>query len=196
MAATMPPDAGSERASLEAADVVVGHVVRPFGRRGEVVIEPLTDDVRRFFDFSAVDLGLPGREGVRRAVESVRLLKGRPVVRFAGASDIPGAEALRGQEVRIHASERAAPPEDHYYLDDLVGCVAQGRDGRRLGEITGVEDTAGPSLLVLRDDRGAEHLVPFVEALCVEVDAPGALLVMDLPEGLLGLNDRAGTTGS
>lgn len=183
------PGAAPEPGS-EAADVVVGRVVRPFGRRGEVIVDSLTDDPGRFFELSSVEVGPAAGPGVRRGVESVRLLKGRPVVRFDGAVDISGAEALRGQEVRIRPSERAAPPEGHYYLDDLVGCVAESPGGRRLGEVAAIEDTAGPSLLVLRGEDGSEDLVPFVEAFCVDVDLTASRLVLELPEGLLGLNAR------
>ncbi len=174
----------------ETADIVVGRVARPFGRRGEVVVEALTDDPARFFEIPAVEIGPPGRPGARRSIESVRLLKGRPVVRFEGVRDISGAETLRSHELRIRPSERAAPPDGQFYLDDLIGCAAVARDGSRLGEIVGLEDTAGPSLLVLRGAEGGEDLVPFVEALCVEVDLPASRLVLDLPDGLLGLNAR------
>ena len=183
------PTASAEP-SGEAADVIVGRVARPFGRRGEVVVEALTDDPARFLEIPAVETGLSGRAGVHRAIASVRLLKGRPVLRFEGVSDISGAETLRAHELRIRPSERALPPDGQFYLDDLVGCTAEARDGRRLGEIVGLEDTAGPSLLVLRGEGGGEDLIPFVEALCVEVDLPASRLVLDLPDGLLGLNAR------
>ena len=175
----------------EPADVVVGRIARPFGRRGEVVVEPLTEDPRRFFDLVAAEVGPAGGDGVRRTLDSVRIHKGRPVVRFSGVTDISGAESLRASEVRIRPSERAPLSESRYYHDDLVGCRAESREGEPLGEIIAVEDTAGPSLLVLRTPAGSEDLVPFVEALCVVVDIERARVVLDLPEGLLGLNGHA-----
>ena len=137
----------------EPADVVVGRIARPFGRRGEVVVEPLTEDPRRFFDLAAAEVGPAGGDGVRRTLDSVRIHKGRPVVRFSGVTDISGAESLRASEVRIRPSERAPLSESRYYHDDLVGCRAESREGEPLGEIIAVEDTAGPSLLVLRTPR-------------------------------------------
>ena len=175
----------------EPADVVVGRIARPFGRRGEVVVEPLTEDPRRFFDLAAAEVGPAGGDGVRRTLDSVRIHKGRPVVRFSGVTDISGAESLRASEVRIRPSERAPLSESRYYHDDLVGCRAESREGEPLGEIIAVEDTAGPSLLVLRTPAGSEDLVPFVEALCIVVDIERARVVLDLPEGLLGLNGHA-----
>lgn len=171
------------------AEVVIGRVARPFGRRGEVVVEPLSDGCDRFFDLETAEVGLPGAEGVRRALASVRILKGRPVVRFDGVADIAAAEALRRSEIRIREEERARLGAGRFYFDDLVGCRAEDPGGDPLGEVTGVEDTAGPCLLVLRREDGGEALVPFVEAICPEVDLEAARIVMALPEGLAEVND-------
>lgn len=181
--------AGSPSSGEAPAEVVIGRVARPFGRRGEVVVEPLTDRCDRFFDLETAEVGLPGAEGVRRPLASVRILKGRPVVRFDGVTDIAAAEALRRSEIRIREEERAPLGPGRFYFDDLVGCRAEDPGGDRLGEIAGVEDTAGPCLLVLRREDGRETLVPFVQAICREVDLETARVVMALPEGLMELND-------
>lgn len=170
------------------ADVVIGQVVRPFGRRGEVVVEPLTDDPGRFFEISDAEIGPPGQPGTRRSLESVRIHKGRPVIRFDQITDISSAETLRHLEVRIREAERARLPDGRYYSDELVGCRAESEDGAFLGEIVDTLDTAGPALLVLRGPNGAEDLIPFVEALCVHVEPDARRVVLNLPDGLLGLN--------
>ena len=178
------------------ADVVVGLIVRPFGRRGEVVVEPLTDDPGRFFKIESAEVGPSGQPGTRRSLDSVRIHKGRPVILFDGVSDITSAETLRGMEVRIPDAERAALPEGRYYSDQLVGCKAETETGVPLGEIVGTLDTAGPSLLVLRGPDGSEDLIPFVEALCVLVEPPTGKttgrVVLNVPDGLLGLNAPSG----
>ena len=166
--ADFPAGTGPETA----ADVVIGQVVRPFGRRGEVFVEPLTDDPGRFFEIGSAELGPSDQPGTRRGLESVRIHKGRPVIRFDGITDIASAETLRGMEVRIREAERAPLPEGRYYSDQLVGCRAETEEGAPLGEIVDTLDTAGPSLLVLRGPDGSEDLIPFVEALCVSVEPP------------------------
>ena len=179
----------------EAADVVIGQVVRPFGRRGEVFVEPLTDDPGRFFEIGSAEIGPADQPGTRRGLESVRIHKGRPVIRFDGITDIASAESLRGMEVRIGEAERARLQEGRYYSDQLVGCRAETEDGAPLGEIVDTLDTAGPSLLVLRGPDGSEDLIPFVEALCVRVEPPtretAGRVVLNVPDGLIGLNAPA-----
>ena len=191
-----PADLPASTPPETAADIVIGQVVRPFGRRGEVFVEPLTDDPGRFFEIGSAEIGPAGQPGTRRGLESVRIHKGRPVIRFDGITDIPSAEALRGMEVRIREAERALLPEGRYYSDQLVGCRAETEEGAPLGEIVDTLDTAGPSLLVLRGPDGSEDLIPFVEALCVSVEPPtedtAGRVVLSVPEGLLGLNAQGG----
>ncbi len=189
-----PADLSGGAPAEAAADIVIGQVVRPFGRRGEVFVEPLTDDPGRFFEIGSAEVGLADQPGTRRGLESVRIHKGRPVIRFDGITDIGSAESLRGMEVRIGEAERAPLPEGRYYSDQLVGCRAETDEGAPLGEIVDTLDTAGPSLLVLRGPDGSEDLIPFVEALCVLVDPPtgetAGRVVLNVPDGLLGLNAR------
>ena len=189
-----PADLSAATPAEAAADVVIGHVVRPFGRRGEVFVEPLTDDPGRFFEIGSAEIGPADQPGTRRGLESVRIHKGRPVIRFDGITDIASAETLRGMEVRIREAERASLPEGRYYSDQLVGCRAETEAGAPLGEIVDTLDTAGPSLLVLRGPDGSEDLIPFVEALCVSVEPPAketaGRVVLNVPDGLLGLNAR------
>lgn len=170
------------------ATVVIGRIGRPFGRRGEVFVEPLNGDPARFRDMASAVVVPPGRPARRVAFRSTRIHKRRPVVRFAGARSIDDAETLRGSEVRVSASELPELPRDRFYCDELIGCRAETPDGAPLGEVTDVVDTAGPGLLVLVGPEGGEDLVPFVAALCVTVDLTRRRLVLDLPEGLLGLN--------
>lgn len=189
-----PADFRADARADAAADVVIGQVVRPFGRRGEVFVAPLTDDPGRFFEIGSAAVGPAGQPGTRRGLESVRIHKGRPVIRFDGITDIASAETLRGMEVRIREAERAPLPEGRYYSDQLVGCRAETEEGAPLGEIVDTLDTAGPSLLVLRGPDGSEDLIPFVEALCVSVEPPAkesaGRVVLNVPDGLLGLNAR------
>ena len=118
-------------------------------------------------------------------VEELWEHKGRPVVKLGGIDSITAAEALEGCEIRIPKAERAAPPEDEYYHDDLVGClVVDSETGKEFGTVTAWRDYGGGGVLEV-DDR---LMIPFARSICVEIDVAAKRIGVKLPEGLLDLN--------
>ena len=77
---------------------------------------------------------------------------------------------------------------DGYPLDFFIGFELRDSEGSRVGEIIDVdEQTENAIFIVSRDD--AELMVPATDDLIVEFDVDSRVMVMDLPEGLLDLND-------
>ena len=77
---------------------------------------------------------------------------------------------------------------DGYPLDFFIGFDLQDSDGARVGTITDVdEQTENAIFIISRDDE--EIMVPASDDLIVEFDLDKKLMVMDLPKGLLDLND-------
>ena len=77
---------------------------------------------------------------------------------------------------------------DGYPLDFFIGFELQDSDGTRVGEISDVdEQTENAIFIVSRDDE--ELMVPASDDLIVEFDLDKKVMVMDLPQGLLDLND-------
>jgi 16S rRNA processing protein RimM len=166
-------------------EVTVAHLLRPQGRKGELLAELLTDFPERF----------SGREvrvgAADYTVESYFLPTGRNagrvVLKFAGVDSINEAEKLNGLEVTIPAEERAPLEEDEAYISDLVGCAVF--DGQReVGVVEDVEPSAAGQMLVMKSADGVEHLIPFVKAYLESVDIEKKEIRMTLPEGLIGLN--------
>jgi 16S rRNA processing protein RimM len=55
-----------------------------------------------------------------------------------------------------------------------------------VGKVTGWQEAPGAVLLTVEHDS-RESLVPFVKAICTEVDLPNRRINATLPEGLLDL---------
>jgi 16S rRNA processing protein RimM len=95
--------------------------------------------------------------------------------------------------VYVSREVRPAAPEGELWLSDLLGCVVEDvRDGRSLGRVTGWQGYGSPfvTLEVTGDGGGEPALVPFVKAICVEVDLGRKRIRIDPPDGLLDLNAR------
>ena len=173
--------------------LAVARVVRPQGRRGEVLAEPLTDFSLRFQGLLQVFLENPGKAPQSIGVENVWSHKGRVVIKFSGVDSIASASRLKGRHVLILAEERMPLPPNHYYLWELQGCqVVTERQGRRVevGTVVGIEPTGGVDVLHVATSRG-EVLIPLAQAICTKIDTQARTILIEPPEDLLDLNASA-----
>ncbi|HZA73364.1 MAG TPA: ribosome maturation factor RimM [Propionibacteriaceae bacterium] len=164
-------------------EVVVGVVGRPHGVRGEVAVEPRTDEPDRRF--------APGQqlrsEGSPRTwkVASMRWHSGRMLVRFAGLDDRTAAEAVRGIRLVTDVDPDERPKEPGEYYDrQLVGLGVQTADGVRVGEVVDVLHLPAQDLLEVRTANGL-RLVPFVADLVPEIDLENRMVTVADRDGLL-----------
>jgi len=170
--------------------LAVARVVRPQGRRGEVLAQPLTDFSSRFKELRDVFLENPGTAPQPILVEYVWPHKGQVVIKFSGVDSISSALGLKGRHVLILAEERMPLPPDHYYLWELEGCrVVTELCGRQVevGTVSGIESTGGVDLLHVATQQG-EVLIPLAQAICTKIDTQARTILIDPPEDLLELN--------
>ena len=173
------------------AEVVVGRIGKPHGIRGELFVEPRSDEPdRRFADGAVLRVQAPaGREPAYDTlrVVSTRWHQGRLLVRFRGIEDRDAAEAVRGLLLTTLVALDEAPEDpEEFYDHQLVGLRVVTTEGVPVGVVADVLHPGAQDLLVVDREGREEALVPFVSALVPEVDvAAGRLVVADRP-GLLG----------
>lgn len=159
--------------------VLIGRVVKPQGRHGEVLVQPLSDRPDRFPRLEAAFLTGPGSEARAVRVTSSWPHKGRHVLKLEGVDSIDEAERLRGLELRIGEDELAPLPAGSFYHHELTGLRVADRAGLEIGVVEDVMETgAGAPILVVRGS-GGETLVPFVVDYVKDVDLPGARIVIE-----------------
>jgi 16S rRNA processing protein RimM len=157
----------------------VAVLTRPRGNKGELTAACLSSKPERFADLRSVHLF-----GTGEAFEVERIWDhdGALVFKFRGIDSISDAEKLRGAEVRIPSSERVPLEAGEYFQADLLGCEVRDRISNRLiGRVTGWEEYGGPALLEVDDGR---LLIPFVKAICVDIQPEARVIRVELPEGL------------
>ena len=175
--------------------VVVGHVARAHGKRGQVIVNPETDFPEARFREGAVLVARVGPDTREVRITDVRFQGGRPVIALDGVATIDAAESLAGVELRVPEAALPTLPSGTHYQHELVGCVVTTVAGARVGTVAEIHGPPGAQRLIVRaadtSDAGREIDVPFVEAICVRVDTANRSIVIDPPKGLLELN-RAG----
>jgi 16S rRNA processing protein RimM len=167
--------------------VSIARVVRPQGRRGEVVAEPLTN-VRAQFSAST-ELHARNSKGDRRRLELEAhwFHKDRVVLKFRGVDSITQAEELRGCDLDVPRRELLTLEAGSYYVDQLVGCSLFDR-GKQIGVVSGIQFGAGEAPLLVVAADGKELLIPFAQEFVVAADIAARRIEMNLPERLLELD--------
>jgi len=172
--------------------VGVGRVARAQGRHGEVAVDPWTSPERltgltRIYVEGPLET-MKDSEPVGLVVETVRIHKGRPVVKFAGISDIGEAERLRGRELRVPEGELESLPEGSFYQFQIRGLTVRDRAQGEIGVVESVLETGGTDVMVVRGKRGEETLVPLCDEIVKNIDPVRGSVDIDAPEGLVSLN--------
>jgi 16S rRNA processing protein RimM len=166
--------------------VTVAVLGRARGIRGEVTAIGFSTHAERYAQLKKVYLFGAGEAHV---VEEVWDHGGTLIFKFQGIDSMNQAELLRGFEVRVPKAERVQLEPGEFFLADLVGCEMRDRvSGRLYGKVTGWVEGGGPLLLEVNDGR---MLVPFVKAICTEIQPEAGVIRVDLPVGLEDLSRDA-----
>lgn len=166
--------------------VVVGRIGRAHGIRGDLSVEPRTDEPEKRFAPGSSVLCVIGGVDRTLTVAAAKPHGDRLLVTFAGIADRTEAERFHGALLEVDVDPAEVPDEDDAFYDhQLIGLTVtvEGDDTER-GTVRDVLHLPAHDSLVLDlGERTAQ--VPFVAALVPEVDlAAGTLTVADRP-GLL-----------
>ena len=168
--------------------LLVGHVARAHGNKGQVIVNPETDFAEDRFVVGQTLM--VGERAEPKRIVTARFHQGRPVVGLEGVETMDDAEALAGAELKVAVADIAPLPEGTFYRHDLVGCDVHDTDGRSIGTVAAVEGPLEASRLVINAPHG-EVLIPLVADICVEVNPAARRIRVAAPEGLIELNAKS-----
>ncbi len=164
--------------------VAIARLVRPRGLKGEIAADLLTDFPERFEGLSTVTGVREDGSRLSLEIDDFWFQKGRVILRFAGYGSIERAEELRGIEICVPESDAVELEADEFFDWQLHGCRVETLDGAEVGTVTEVLRNGGTEVLVVKA-ADKDHLIPFAEAICPEVDIENKAIRIDPPEGLL-----------
>jgi 16S rRNA processing protein RimM len=154
----------------------MGRILAPYGVRGWVKVQPLTEAPDGLLGYGTWWLGQDGDWHAHRMAEG-HVHGAHLVVRLGDIADREKAAALRGQRIAVPRSHLPAAAEGEYYWTDLLGLTVVNLQGEDLGRVAEIFATGANDVLVVQGER--ERLIPFVGHVVVEVELEKSRVLVD-----------------
>ncbi|MGX1100645.1 ribosome maturation factor RimM [Amorphus sp. MBR-141] len=172
-----------------AAYVVLAEIGAAHGVRGAAKLRLFAEDPASLTDCGPLVLS----DGRTLQVTGLETAGGKVVARFEGVPDRTAVETLRGETLWLPRDRLPAIDEDDtFYHVDLLGLAVVAADGETLGTVKTVQDFGAGDLIEIDRPGAASFFLPFTEACVPQVDIAGGRLVVAIPPGLLGGDDKGG----
>ena len=182
----MPPDPRGDAPSEElqrTSDpddfVTVGRVIAAWGLRGELKVESLSDDPRRFLPGAAVYLN-----GSRTTVERSSKAKWGLRLKLDAVNDRTHAESLRGASLTVSRDEVRPLPEGSYHHFQIIDIDVWTEGGEHLGRVREVLTTGANDVYVVRKAGRRDLLLPALSDVVLDFDLDARHMRVRVPEGL------------
>lgn len=172
--------------------LIIGQIVGPFGVRGEVKLDMMSDHPERYPTLKRIFLGAgPGGVKDRRefTVQRGRLhtVKHQALLKLEGITTPEEAEKLRGQFVQVPIAEAWPLEEGAYYEYQIIGLSVRTSDGRHLGAVRSILYLGSNDVYEVKSDDPAakEYLIPAIKDVVKEINLEGGYILIEPIEGLL-----------
>ncbi len=163
-------------------NIRIGKIVNAHGIKGELVVQPLTDNNRRFRKLKKAMLELSGGRYEDVEVLSTREHKNSVLITLKGIEDRNQAERLKNVYLCV-APEDAVKPKGSYFIFELIGLEVY-QDDVCYGKITSVLQNSSVDLYEVDGDFGDFYL-PALKTVVKNIDLEQKRMDIEIPDGLL-----------
>ena len=170
--------------------VPLARLLRPQGRRGELLADPLSDLPDIFAADRELVLAAPNTSVPAPGASTIRIEThwfptgknaGRVVLKLSGCDSISAAEALAGKQLLIPAGDLPTLDPDTFFVGDLVGCTVYNA-ATPIGTIVDIEFATAPDGRTRLEDAAPLLAVQLTLPTPSTAEAPEPL---DPPEPVL-----------
>lgn len=161
----------------------LGQIVNVKGLKGEVKVNPFTENIDRFEELKTVLIKFKN-ENKEFEIEKVGYHKNQVILKFKGINTIEEAEKLRNSYILINRNDLEPLEEGVYYITDLLGLEVYTEDGTLLGKVDDIYNTGSNDIYVVKDDLGKQKLLPGIPEVLKNVDLEHGKIIVNLIEGL------------
>lgn len=169
----------------EKKHLTVGKIMSSWGVKGQIKIEPLTDNPKRFKVLHEVFIDYTG-QAVFYRVESVIFLKDYfPVLKLVGINSIQEAETLKGHYLKIQRKYAVRLPKGRYFICDIIGLDVFDESDKCIGTVKDILETGANDVYVVEAKGKKEILIPAIKQVVKKIDIENGIMVIRPLEGML-----------
>ena len=168
--------------------IIVGRVRKAHGIRGDLVVEPITDEPDAVFAsgrrvIAGTPTGDPTKDRRELHVTYSSPFKGGFIVHFQEIDDRTIAEQWRDRFLLVPADELQPLGDDQIYVHELRGMRVELESGELVGTVLDTYDLPQGLTLDVQRETGTV-MIPY-ERFVTSVDREARVLRIDPPVGLL-----------
>lgn len=157
------------------------------GIRGDIYCLLFSGDASWAEDLASLNLRHQG-QNLQFAIKKIKPFKKGFIASLKEVTDRNQAEALKGAEIWADENLFVAESGETLYLREILGFRVFVGEGQSIGVIEAFSSNGPQDLLIVRTERQTCE-IPFVQDFVAEIDYEKKELHMNLPEGLLEIND-------
>ncbi len=169
--------------------ITIGQISRVRGSKGEVVVDPMTDDPKRFSKL--VKVFVSKDEGTSRfEVEKVRTdlkikrLRDRVLLKLKGVESPEEATKLVGSFLEIEEEDLITLPQGRHFIFDIIGLKVITTDEKEVGTVKEVISLPANDVYVVKGNQ-KEYDIPAIKEVVKKIDLERNVMTIEVKEGLL-----------
>lgn len=163
--------------------VIVGQLGRPHGVKGLLRMQVFGSETVNLLQSATWLLKKKNNDWHPIKALSVTPKPGYLLVKLEGVEDRDAAQSLTNKDVAVYASELPHLNEGEYYWNELIGLTVINKAGIHLGQIIDLMETGANDVLVLKDEKGVERLIPYLPGdYVLTVDLKNKQMTVDWDE--------------
>jgi 16S rRNA processing protein RimM len=141
--------------------VTIGRILKPFGVRGEVKVESMSDVPGRFEELQTAYLTLPHETATPQEtlVTHIREVPAGYLMKCSTFSTPEEAAHYRGAWIQIPMNAELPRDPDTFYQFELIGLHVEDPDGKQMGTVEEILEYPQHHILVVRNQE-TEFLIP------------------------------------
>jgi len=169
------------------AGILLGRIIKSYGFEGAVSVKLERTFDRKIFEMESVFLESEGKP-VPFIVSSCEVIDNSLIrLIFDGYNSSEKISEFIGCRVFLTSSLEVVDPENDLHL--LIDYQIITTDNNLLGTVHGIIENPGQTILNIHTSLKKEILVPLHQDFIVRIDNKKKIITMDLPEGLMEINE-------